>query len=150
MPNIPITVNVDFTPVTIKNGQWSGQPTWTVTPSNAQAQQGNNKVTWSLTTLNSSSQNSVPSGYSASFTGDGIVFKSTNQQAWDDPPALQTDGTITADDNFQGLSANVYYYYTTKVQLKPNAGTTGPTGTFTADPDVENEMGNAVVKAAAK
>ena len=150
MPNIAITVNVDFTGVTVQNGAWSGQPTWTVTPSNAQAQAGNNKITWSLTTLNSSSQNSVPAGYSASFTSDGIVFKSTNQQEWDDPPALQGNGTITADDNFHGLTENVFFYYSTKVQLTPNAGTNGPTGTFSADPDVENEMGNAVVKAAAK
>jgi hypothetical protein len=48
------------------------------------------------------------------------------------------------------LTENVFFYYSTKVQLKPNAGTNGPTGTFSADPDVENEMGNAVVKAAAK
>lgn len=148
MPKIPITVNVDFTGVTVVNNAWSGTPVWTFTPPTAQVQPGNNKVTWTLTTLNASGQNSVPAGYAAGFTSNGIVFKDTNLQRWNSTPTLQADGTIQADDNFQGLSTVVDYFYTTNVQLKPNTGTSGPTGLWSKDPEVQNEIGN--IKMAAK
>ena len=148
MPKVPITVNVDFTGVSVQNGSWTGTPTWTITPNTQQVQPGNNKITWTLTTFNAASQNSVPPGYTAGFTADGIIFKSTNQQPWNNPPALQSDGTVQANDNFQGLSQVVNYYYSTKVQLQPNAGVNGPPGIWSADPDVQNEIGNIRLAAA--
>jgi len=148
MPKLPITVNVDFTGVSVQNGAWTGTPAWTITPNTQQVQPGNNKITWTLTTLNAAQQNSVPAGYTAGFTSDGILFKSTNQQAWNSAPALQSDGTIQADDNFHGLSQAVNYYYGTKVQLTPNASTNGLLGTWSADPDVQNEAGNIMLAAA--
>lgn len=148
MANIGITINVDFTGVTYSNGLWSGTPAFTATPASAPVHQGNNKVTWTLTTLNGSNQNAVPSGYTAGFTTDGIIFKSTNLQPWNNAPVLQPDGTITASDNFQNLSQNVFYYYTTKVQLTPQAGTNGTANSWSFDPDVENEGGNVKLVAA--
>jgi len=61
---------------------------------------------------------------------------------------LQSDGTIQADDNFQGLSQVVDYFYTTKVQLAPSPGTNGPNGTWTFDPEVQNEASNIKLAAA--
>jgi hypothetical protein len=148
MPNIPITINVDFTGVTYQNGAWSGTPAFTPSPASQGVQQGNNKITWTLTTLNANRQNTVPAGYTPGFTSDGIVFKVTNQQPWNNAPALQPDGTITASDNFQNLSQDVYYYYTTKVQLTPQAGTNGQPNTWSFDPDVVNESGNVKLVAA--
>jgi hypothetical protein len=150
MPKVDITVNVDFTNVSFQNGAWTGTPVWTITPNTQQVQPGNNKIAWTLTTLNSAQppQNSVPSGYTAGFTSDGIIFKSTNQQAWNSAPTLDTDGTIQAEDNFRGLSQVVNYYYSTKVQLTPAAGTNGLLGTWSADPDVQNEPGNIMLAAA--
>ena len=150
MPKVPIGVNVDFTGVSVQNGAWTGTPVWTITPNTQQVQPGNNKITWTLTTVNTANppQNSVPAGYTAGFTSDGIIFKSTNQQAWNSTPTLQSDGTMQADDNFQGLSQAVNYYYGTKVQLTPNAGTNGVPGTWSADPDVQNEAGNIMLAAA--
>jgi hypothetical protein len=142
MANIGITINIDFTGVTYQNGAWTGTPVFTPNPSSAPVHQGNNKITWTLTTLNSNNQNSVPAGYTAGFTSDGIVFKSTNQQPWNNAPALQSNGTITASDNFQSLSQDVYYYYTTKVQLTPNQNS------WSFDPDVVNESGNVKLVAA--
>jgi hypothetical protein len=150
MPNIPITINADFTGVTYQNGAWTGTPAFTASPNNAPVQHGNNKIVWTLTTLNASNQNSVPAGYNAGFTSDGIIFKSTNLQPWNDAPVLQPDGTITAADNFQNLSQNVFYYYTTKVQLSPKPGTNGTQMTWSFDPDVENEAGNSLKLVAAK
>ena len=148
MPNIPIAINVDFTGVTYQNGAWTGTPAFTATPSSAPVEHGNNKVIWTLTTVNANNQNTVPTGYSAGFTNDGIVFKSTNQQPWNNAPAKQPDGTITANDNFQNLPQDVYYYYTTKVQLTPQAGTNGQQNTWSFDPDVVNEGGNVKLVAA--
>ena len=151
MPKIPITVNVDFTGVSVQNGAWTGSPTWTITPLIAQARPGNNKVEWTLTTLKTLPPvggNTVPAGYTAGFTSDGVIFKSTNLQPWNNAPTLQSDGTMQADDNFQGLSQVVDYFYTTKVQLVPSPGTNGPNGTWTFDPEVQNEAGNIKLAAA--
>ncbi len=148
MPNIPIAINVDFTGVSYSNGAWSGTPGFSATPSSAPVQHGNNKITWTLTTVNGSNQNTVPAGYTAGFTSDGIVFKSTNSQSWNNAPALQSNGTITASDNFANLAADVYYFYTTKVQLTPQAGTGGSPNSWAFDPDVVNEGGNIKLVAA--
>ena len=145
MANLSVGVNVDFTGVTYTPGSgWSPQPAWTFTPPSLEAHQGNNKITWTLTTNNASGQNSVPAGYAAGFGSGttGIVFKSTNPIAWTgSTPTTQPDGTVTANDNFQNLSQDETFNYTTTVVLTPNAGTNGQSGTFTFDPDVENVSG---------
>jgi hypothetical protein len=149
MANLSVGVNVDFTGVTYTPGSgWSGSPTWTFNPPSLQVHQGNNKITWSLTTLNSSQQNSVPTGYTGGFSANnGLIFKASNPTPWTGTtPTLQTNGTITANDNFQNLSTTQTFQYTTSVTLTPNAGTTGTAGTFTKDPDVENESGGGVIK----
>jgi hypothetical protein len=142
MPNVPIAVTVDFNGVTLQNGVWAPQPAWTVTPDNQQVQQGNNRIVWTLTASN------VPAGYTAGFTADGIVFKSTNSESWNDPPALQTDGTVAANDNFNKKKDPVTFYYTVNVHFTvvPAGGTDQ---TFPYDPDIQNEGGgNRLVKAA--
>ena len=142
MPNIPITINVDFTGVSYSNGAWSGTPGFSAAPPSAGVHQGNNKIVWTLAAT------SVPGGYTGGFASDGIVFKSTNQQPWNNAPVKEPDGTITASDNFQNLSQDVAYYYTTKVQLTPQAGTNGQPNTWSFDPDVVNEAGNVKLLAA--
>jgi hypothetical protein len=144
MPNIPITINVDFTGVTYSNGAWAGTPGFNAAPDSAPVHNGNNNITWTLAAVN------PPTGYTAGFTSDGIVFKVTNQQPWNNAPTLQADGTITASANFARLSADEYFYYTTKVQLTPQAGINGASNSWTFDPDVVNEGGNALVKTQVK
>ena len=66
----------------------------------------------------------------------------------DQPPALQTDGTIAANDNFNKKKDPVTFYYTVNVHFTvvPAGGTDQ---TFPYDPDIQNEGGgNRLVKAA--
>lgn len=142
MPQLGVGVNADFTGVLYTNGNWTKQPAWRFSPPSLQAHNGNNKITWTLATLNSSNQNSVPAGYTAAFQStNGIQFKPSTPPWPGSTPALQGDGTITANDNFQNQGAAQTFGYTTVVVLTPNPGTNGVVGTFTIDPDVQNESG---------
>jgi len=133
MPQIPVSVVVDFTGVTYNNGVWTGTPSWTI-PSNVSVHNGQNTITWTLTA------NNVSSGYSAGFpSASAIVFKSTNNPPWSGgTPTTQSATSVTASDNFQGLASAVKFYYTTNVVLTTAASISN---TFTYDPDIENEPG---------
>ena len=149
MANLSVGVNADFTGVTYTPGSgWSGQPTWSFNPSSLPVHQGNNKITWALSTNNNNQQSSVPAGYTAGFAAgtNGIIFKSTNPVAWTgSTPTTQPDGTVTANDNFGNLSETQTFNYGCNVVLTPNAGTNGQSGTFTCDPDIENESSGGML-----
>lgn len=133
MPKKPVSVTCDLTG-TFSNG-WTGtEPAWTFDPDPLQCHNGNNAITWTLTATN------VPTGFTAAFSNPGIVFKPS--PAWTGTtPTNQTDGTVTAEDNFQNLAAAVTFAYTTSVTVTPPAGSSFSAQTFTKDPDVENDTG---------
>jgi len=140
LPKKPVGVACNLAG-TFNNGWTGAQPAWTVTPESLKCQHGNNKITWTLTAQN------VPTGFSAAFTNPGVVFKPV--PPWTgSTPANQSNGTITADNNFRALPAPVKFDYTASVTVTPNPGTPYPPQTFSYDPDVENEGGGIFAAAA--
>jgi hypothetical protein len=136
VPRYGIGVQADFTGVLYTNGAWNKQPAWTFTPPSLPVHNGNNMITWTLTLVG------VPANYTAAFQAtNGIAFKAATPPWPGSVPARQPDGTITADDNFQNQGAAQKFSYTTTVVLTPNAGSNGASGTFSNDPDVQNESG---------
>jgi hypothetical protein len=134
LPKRPVAITCNLTGTyNSSTNSWTGaQPAWTFTPDPLQCHNGNNAITWTLTASN------VPTGFTASLTS--IVFKPT--PPWTGgAPAKQTDGTVTAGDNFQNITTPVEFGYTTTVAVTPNPGTTGQGTTFSYDPEVENESG---------
>jgi hypothetical protein len=146
-PSFPINVNVNFHGVTYdaSTGTWSGQPTWTVAPyvqpvTPIKAGTGDNTVSWNLNAA------AVPSGFTAMFPQNSpITFKPT--PAWPGTTPVTTNNTtVQSTDNFNGLPANQICEYTIAVIL-----TNGSViGTFSYDPDVENEGGTVNVVAIAR
>lgn len=131
MPQIPVSVTVDFTGVSLNGNQFSGNPSWTVAPQEVQCHNGQNTITWTLNATN------LPAGSAAAFPQSGaIVFKTSNSQGWNGgPPTTQTNGTVTATDNFQNLTTPVKFYYTTYVVLTKAQITSQA---YSYDPDVED------------
>ena len=137
MPQLAVSVAVDFAGVTYNNRAWGGSPSFTVSPSSLQVHNGNNNITWTLTATN------VPAGCTAAFPAVGVVFKTTNDPPWvGTTPTTQSDGTVTASDNFSKLDSALDFAYSTIVQLTNTAD--GTTTQFTYDPDVENESGDQI------
>lgn len=130
MPQIPVNVQVDFTGVSCKNGQWSGQPTWNV-PGKVSVHPGtNNTIVWNLTARQ------VPAGFTAAFASNGVDF-STARPAWPGSvPVLQPNGTMQSTDDFAPGLPVTDYYYSLNVLLTGNGS--APAG-FRYDPDVQNE-----------
>lgn len=130
MPQVNVSVGVDFTNVVMQGGSLVGTPNWTVSPDPLEVHNGNNNITWTLTVSN------LPQGCSAAFDpSNPIVFKSNNSQQWvGSAPAVQRDGTVTAGDNFQGLTAAVNFYYSINLAVSITTSQA-----FSKDPDIENE-----------
>jgi hypothetical protein len=139
MANAPtdVNVNVNLSGVSYANGAWSGTPTWHFVPHKAHVLEGDNTVTWTLHASNPGQ------GYSAAFPSSSpIVFKSTNDPQWPGgTPTIQSDGTVDASDNFDGVTATYEYKYTTSVVVTAPGGATQ---TFTHDPDIENDPGGVI------
>jgi len=132
MPNRPVTVNVDFKNVTIQNGVPSGLPVWNVVPTKVKCHNGQNNIIWTLSATN------IPTGCTAMFPGvSPIVFNASPVWPGDDP-AKQSDGTVTAGDNFQNQAASVEFGYTVNVTLQDGSNYYD----FPHDPDVENASGD--------
>ena len=134
MPQLPVAVNVDFSSVTIRGNQFSGNPAWTFTPPELQVHNGQNNIKWTLTAVN------LPTNAQAAFASSNAVqFKGTNNPPWTGTaPATQPDGTVTAGDNFQNLASSQKFYYNTNIVLSAPSVVSQ---SYTFDPDVENESG---------
>src|SRR5258708_24023874 len=116
MPKVPVTVNVDFSPLTVQNGVPSGIPNWNVSPDHVPCHNGQNNITWTLTATN------IPTGFTAAFTDPGVAFKTSPQWTGGSPQNSANNSTVSASDNFQNLTNAVQYRYTTSVKMTPSPG----------------------------
>ena len=139
---IQINVNVNFNGVSYNpTTGWSGTPTWNVQPSPAPVNPvksgDTNTIQWNLNAA------AVPNPFSASFANSSaITFSGTPTWTGGQPGQPTNSGqTITASDNFNGLAANVNYYYSITVTLTGTVAGSQVIQTFRLDPDVENESG---------
>jgi hypothetical protein len=131
----PVNVNVNFNGVSYDpNNGWSGSPTWNVrTPVVIPPSKAGDTMTiqWNLNAA------AVPSGFTAAFAANGIVFGN----GWaGGPPSSPNSTTISVADTFNGLATNQDYEYTIGVILSNG---TNVQQAFTLDPDVENQAGTA-------
>lgn len=134
MPKVSCTVTVDFSGVRLVGTQFQGTPSWAFSPDPLPVYKGQNNVSWTLVA------NNLPQGANASFPASNpIVFKPSNPIPWTGgPPTKQSDGTVTASDNFGNLAATEDFFYTVSVVL------TQPLiieQTYSYDPEIENESG---------
>ena len=135
MPQIPVSVTVDFTNVSVNGNQFSENPAWSVDPQEVQCHNGQNTLTWTLTATNLPAGSAAASA--AAFPQSGAIeFKTSNSQGWSGgPPTTQPNGKAEATDNFQNLTIPVKFFYTTYVVLtKPSI----TSQTYSYDPDVED------------
>lgn len=135
MPQVPIQVQINFSGVTYSNGAWSGTPTWTV-PGKVKVNPGTSTIVWRLNGLNE------PSNFTAAFPATDAIDFSNSNPAWvGTTPTLQGDGTYQCTDTFSSNDTKADYEYSVTVSLAPDAGTNGTTGTWTLDPEIENDSG---------
>jgi hypothetical protein len=138
---IGINVSVNFHGVSYDpNSGWSGTPNWNINPSpapvNPVKSSDGNTVQWSLNAA------AVPNPFSAAFANSSaIAFSGT--PAWTGGQPTGSGQTITATDNFNGLSSVQNYYYSITVTLTGVINGSTVTQPFTLDPDVQNEAGTA-------
>jgi hypothetical protein len=127
--NIPVNVVVNVTNVSYANGQWTGSPTWTV-PAKTPVPPGSNLIVWSL-------QAAPPNKFNVAFASTNPVYFPASSNWSGGQPTPQTNGTVTATDDFTGGSDATDYYYGLNVTLTDPAS--GANQTFNYDPEVENE-----------
>jgi hypothetical protein len=135
----PVNVNVNFNGVTYSpDGTWTGTPSWNVNPDpvNVPPSKAGDQMTiqWTLRASN------LPSGFSAGFASNGILFGSS----WTGgPPSVSNSTTISVADTFNNLPANQDYEYSIAIVLTGYINGQYVAQAFTYDPDVENQAGQA-------